>query len=97
MLNKKLLSKRDIYTQFITPALEQARWDTHTSFCEEAYFPVGKIYVCGKLAADCIHCYKPDISITIIETNTQQICTLAGARYAAAGGDEWRVAGGGVK
>ncbi|MEZ4955483.1 MAG: hypothetical protein R2825_18115, partial [Saprospiraceae bacterium] len=67
MLNKKLLSERDICTKFITPAIEKAGWDMHTQFLEEVSFTAGKIYVRGKLAArgkgkraDYILYYKPN-------------------------------------
>ena len=51
MLDKKLLSERDICTKYITPAIEQAGWNRLTQFLEEVSFTDGKIYVRGKLTA----------------------------------------------
>ena len=73
-MNKKLLSERDICTQFTTPALVQAGWDTATQVCEEVGFTKGRIIVRGKLVtrgkakrADYILYYKPNIPIAVIE------------------------------
>lgn len=51
MLDKKLLSERDICTKYITPAIEQAGWNRLTQFLVEVSFTDGKIYVRGKLTA----------------------------------------------
>ena len=51
MLDKKLLSERDICTKYITPAIEQAGWNRLSQFLEEVSFTDGKIYVRGKLTA----------------------------------------------
>jgi type I restriction enzyme R subunit len=47
MLDKKILSERDICTKFITPAIEKAGWNKNTQFLEEVSFTDGKIYVLG--------------------------------------------------
>lgn len=48
-MNKKGLSERDVCTKFISPALQQAGWDTMIQILEECSFTDGKIYVRGKL------------------------------------------------
>lgn len=89
MLNKKLLSERDICTKFITPAIVQAGWDRHTQFLEEVSFTAGKIYVRGKLAArgkgkraDYILYYKPNIPVAIIEAKDNKHSVRAGIQQA---------------
>jgi type I restriction enzyme R subunit len=47
-MNKQALSERDIYTKFITPALEKAGWDLLTQVCEEFPLTKGRIIVRGK-------------------------------------------------
>jgi type I restriction enzyme R subunit len=73
-VNKKQLSERDICTQFITPALEQAGWDVSTQIREEFPLTKGRIVVRGKLharakhkRADYVLFYKPNIPIAVIE------------------------------
>lgn len=73
-MNKKDLSERDICTQYITPAIQQAGWDLHTQIREEVSFTKGRIIVRGKLVtrgkskrADYILYYKPNIPIALIE------------------------------
>ena len=85
MLNKKLLSERDICTKFITPALEEAGWDTQLQILEEVSFTDGKIYVRGKFTArgtrkraDYILYYKPNIPIAIIEAKDNNHSVRAG-------------------
>ncbi len=89
LLNKKLLSERDICTKFITPALEQAGWDKHVQFLEEVSFTDGKIYVRGKLAArgkgkraDYILYYKPNIPVAVIEAKDNKYSMRAGIQQA---------------
>jgi len=43
MVDKKALSKRDICTKYITPAIERAGWDTITQMREEVSFTDGRI------------------------------------------------------
>jgi type I restriction enzyme R subunit len=69
-MDKRALSKRDICTKFITPALRQAGWDEMSQIREEVSFTKGRIIVRGKLVsrgkgkrADYILCYKPNIPI----------------------------------
>lgn len=73
-LDKKSLNERDIYTKFITPAVEQAGWDVLSQISEGVYFTKGRIIVGGKLVthgkakfADYILYHKPNISIALIE------------------------------
>ncbi len=89
MLNKKLLSERDICTKYITPALVSAGWDPHLQLLEEVSFTDGKIYVRGKLAArgkgkraDYILYYKPNIPIAIIEAKDNNHSLRAGIQQA---------------
>ena len=74
MMNKKLLSERDICTKFINPAIEKAGWNMRTQVREEVSFTDGRIIVQGiftleerKKRADYILYYKSDIPIAIIE------------------------------
>ena len=74
MMNKKLLSERDICTKFINPAIEKAGWNMRTQVREEVSFTDGRIIVQGNLhtrgkkkRADYILYYKSDIPIAIIE------------------------------
>jgi len=82
-INKKSLSERDICTRYITPAINNAGWDSSPHhFREEVYFTAGKIKVRGKLVsrgkgkrADYILYYKPNLPIAAIEAkdNTHPI------------------------
>lgn len=73
-LDKRSLSKRDICTQFITPAVQEAGWDLLSQIREQVYFTKGRIIVRGKLVtrgkakfADYILYYKPNLPIALIE------------------------------
>ena len=88
-MNKKTLSERDICTKYITPALENARWDKLAQVLEEVGFTDGKIYVRGKLTArgtrkraDYILYYKPNIPIAIIEAKDNNHSVRAGIQQA---------------
>ena len=48
-MDKKQLSEREICTQYITPAIEQAGWDIATQVREEFTLTAGRIIVRGKL------------------------------------------------
>jgi len=74
MMNKKLLSERDICTKYITPALARAGWDVTNQVREEYPLTRGRIIVRGKLhtrarhkRADYVLFYKPNIPIAVIE------------------------------
>ena len=65
---KKSLSERDICTKYITPALQQAGWDSFRQIREEVTFTAGRVIVRGKLhtrgqkkRADYILFHKPNI------------------------------------
>jgi len=88
-MNKKTLSERDICTKYITPALENAKWDKLSQVLEEVGFTDGKIYVRGKLTArgtrkraDYILYYKPNIPIAIIEAKDNNHSVRAGIQQA---------------
>ncbi len=88
-MNKKTLSERDICTKYITPALENAKWDKLSQVLEEVSFTDGKIYVRGKLTArgtrkraDYILYYKPNIPIAIIEAKDNNHSVRAGIQQA---------------
>ncbi len=73
-MSKKNLSERDICTQYITPALQQAGWDFATQVREEVTFTKGRVIVRGKLhsrgkqkRADYVLYYAPNLPIAIIE------------------------------
>ena len=88
-INKKSLSERDIYTKFITPAVEQAGWDALSQIREEVYFTKGRIIVRGKLVtrgkakrADYILYYKPNIPIALIEAKDNSYSVGGGMQQA---------------
>ncbi len=89
MIDKKGLSERDICTKFITPALENAKWDKQTQILEEVSFTDGKIIVRGKLTArgarkraDYILYHKPNMAIAIIEAKDNKHTVGAGIQQA---------------
>ena len=88
-MDKKTLSERDICTKFITPALENAKWDKHMQILEEVSFTDGKIIVRGKLTArgarkraDYILYHKPNMAIAIIEAKDNKHTVGAGIQQA---------------
>ena len=88
-INKKALTKQDIRTKYITPALTEAGWDIHTQIREEVTFTDGRIYVRGKLhtrgekkRADYILYYKPNMPIAIIEAKDNKHTVGAGMQQA---------------
>jgi len=89
MIDKKTLSERDICTKFITPALENAKWDKQTQILEEVSFTDGKIIVRGKMTArgakkraDYILYHKPNMAIAIIEAKDNKHTVGAGIQQA---------------
>ena len=89
MIDKKILSERDICTKFITPAIEKAGWDKHTQLLEEVSFTDGKIFVRGRLTArgkakraDYILYYKPNIPIAIVEAKDNNHSVRSGIQQA---------------
>ena len=50
-IDKKSLSRRDVCTKFITPALRKAGWDEMAQIREEVSFTKGRIIVHGKLVS----------------------------------------------
>ncbi|SUD42813.1 type I restriction-modification system subunit R [Pseudomonas fluorescens] len=48
-MDKKSLSKRDICSKYIAPAIQQSGWDMHKQVREEVSFTKGRIMVRGKL------------------------------------------------
>src|SRR3954451_19992349 len=89
VLNKKLLSERDICTKFITPAVVEAGWDLHSQMREEVSFTNGRVIVRGKLVArgtpkraDYILYYKPNIPIAVIEAKDNNHPVAAGIQQA---------------
>ena len=89
MIDKKTLSERDIFTKFITPAIENARWDKQTQIFEDVSFTDGKIIVRGILTArgarkraDYILYHKPNMAIAIIEAKDNKHTVGAGIQQA---------------
>jgi type I restriction enzyme R subunit len=89
MIDKRNLSERDICTKFITPALENAKWDKQTQILEEVSFTDGKIIVRGKMTArgsrkraDYILYHKPNMAIAIIEAKDNNHKVGAGIQQA---------------
>jgi type I restriction enzyme R subunit len=88
---KKSLSERDICTKFITPALQQAGWDSLRQIREEVTFTAGRVIVRGKLytrgqkkRADYILFHKPNIPIALIEAKDNTHPVGAGMQQALA-------------
>ena len=88
-MDKKALSERDICTKFITPALENAKWNKQTQILEEVSFTDGKIIVRGKMTArgskkraDYILYHKPNMAIAIIEAKDNNHTVGAGIQQA---------------
>ncbi len=84
-IEKKKLSERDICTKYITPALDNAGWDSLTQFREEVYLTNGRVIVRGKVVtrgqrkrADYVLYYKPNIPIAIIEAKDNNHSMSAG-------------------
>ena len=48
-MDKNSLSKRDICSKYIAPAIQQSGWDMHKQVREEVSFTKGRIMVRGKL------------------------------------------------
>lgn len=73
-MDKKSLSERDICTQLIVPALQQAGWDLQRQVREEVSFTQGRVIVRGKLhtrgkarRADFVLYHAPNRPIAVIE------------------------------
>ena len=73
-MNKKQMSKQDIRTKYITPAILAAGWDRDLQIREEVSFTKGKITVRRKIVkrgeqkrADYILYWKPNIPLAIVE------------------------------
>jgi type I restriction enzyme R subunit len=74
VLDKHLLSERDICTKYVTPSIETAGWDIQTQVREEVYFTKGRVIVRGKIVkrgkakrADYVLVYLPNLPIAIVE------------------------------
>jgi len=50
-MDKKSLSERDICTKYITPAIVQAGWDSHSQVREEVQSTDGRIIVRGRMVS----------------------------------------------
>jgi type I restriction enzyme R subunit len=88
---KKSLSERDICTKYITPALQQAGWDSLRQIREEFTFTAGRVIVRGKLhtrgrkkRADYLLFHKPNIPIALIEAKDNTHPVGAGMQQALA-------------
>lgn len=88
---KKSLSERDICTKYITPALQQAGWDSLRQIREEVTFTAGRVIARGKLhtrgqkkRADYILFYKPNLPIALIEAKDNTYSVGAGMQQAIA-------------
>ncbi|MFC4254557.1 EcoAI/FtnUII family type I restriction enzme subunit R [Croceibacterium xixiisoli] len=89
MINKKLLSERDICTKFITPAVKKAGWDEMLQIREEVSFTKGRIIVRGKMVsrgkgkrADYVLYCKPNIPLALIEAKDNSQPMGAGMQQA---------------
>ncbi|GHV28019.1 hypothetical protein FACS1894176_10360 [Bacteroidia bacterium] len=77
-MNMKSLSKNDLCTQFITPALEKSGWDRELqiSFCEDENF------VHSELNTDYVLFYKPNVPVAVISVTENNTEIDAGIRQA---------------
>lgn len=90
ILNKKLLSERDICTKFITPAIvDVAGWDRDAQIREEVSLTKGRILVRGKLhsrgekkRADFVLSHKTGIPLAVIEAKDNNHTVRAGIQQA---------------
>ena len=90
ILNKKILSERDICTKFITPAIvDIAGWDRDTQIREEVSLTKGRILVRGKLhtrgekkRADYVLYHKTGIPIAVVEAKDNNHTVRAGITQA---------------
>ncbi len=89
MNNKKQFSERDICTKYITPAIDDAGWDTLAQMREEVFFTDGRIMVRGQTVkrgerkrADYILYYKPNIPIAVVEAKDNNHSVGAGMQQA---------------
>jgi type I restriction enzyme R subunit len=88
-LDKRTLTKRDICSKFITPAVKRAGWDDLSQIREEVYFTKGRIIVRGKLVtrgkpkrADYILYFKPNLPIALIEARDNNHSVVDGLQQA---------------
>jgi type I restriction enzyme R subunit len=89
MVDKRLLSERDLTTQVIIPAIERAGWDLAAQLREQVYFTAGKIIVRGKLAsrgtrnfADIVLSHKQNLPLAVIEAKDSSQAIGAGMQQA---------------
>ncbi|MBE2257841.1 MAG: DEAD/DEAH box helicase family protein [Rhodobacteraceae bacterium] len=89
MPNKQNLTERDICSQYINPALQQAGWDFATQVREEVSFTKGRVIVRGKLhgrgqqkRADYILYFAPNLPIAVIEAKDNTHVVGAGMQQA---------------
>jgi type I restriction enzyme R subunit len=80
-MNKKDLSERDICTQYITPAVQQAGWDLRRQVREEASFTDGRIIVQERMRS-LFHPYhapriptKTSSTLTISTSSGKVLCS----------------------
>ena len=94
-IDKKSLSERDICTQFISPAIQQAGWDFATQVREEVFFTAGQIIVRGKQIrrgerkfADYVLYHRPNLPIAVIEAKDNNHPVGGGMQQALAYADD---------
>ncbi len=73
-MDKKVLSERDICTQFITPAIVKGGWDLETQLRENVHLTKGRVIVRGRMVArgkvkfaDYVLYFKPNMPLAIVE------------------------------
>jgi type I restriction enzyme R subunit len=86
-LNKKNLSEADICEKFITPAIQQAGWDTVEQIFREYTLRPGRVVVRGNraardkssiLRADYVLFYKGNIPLAVVEAKDNNQAVGAG-------------------
>ena len=94
-IDKKSLSERDVCTQFITPAIQQAGWNLATQIREEVSFTDGQVLVKGKTVkrgkpkrADYILYYRPNLPIAVVEAKDNNHSVGAGMQQALGYADD---------
>lgn len=82
MVDKKLLTEKEIRARYITPAIAAAGWDLENQAREELTFTAGRVIVRGRLStrgeqrrADYVLYYKPNLLIALVEAkdNTHSV------------------------
>ncbi len=88
-MDKKQMTETDICMKYITPAIENAKWDIKGQVRREVYFTDGRIIVYGKTIkrgkpkkADYVLYYKNNIPLAVVEAKDNKHSIGAGLQQA---------------